>query len=269
LDSNQRQLEAAQLATPEQDRAMVASMQSQIDDANTQVETLSGQMTVLGGLLALYQALDDVDMAAVVEGGISVVGEAMGDLMENVPTIEEGIQVGQEALDELEEHIPLVSEGRSWLTGRIGKFRNSYEAIELALQNALEASGAFLQMLNEWVQNILDWLPFGIGDNAGAVMETVTDFLADIPDAIEGLQNNVAKPLDVWLLEEDGQTQLHRRLIKPIREKTMASAGEAAGKARSLQAAYQGQLANPALAAAERQRVIRETIAEYRQTHQI
>ena len=65
----------AALQTAEQDgRVARDSMTLELDNARN-------QLGILGGLVALYQQLDDVDMGEMVENGLGAVGEKVGELL--------------------------------------------------------------------------------------------------------------------------------------------------------------------------------------------
>ena len=124
-------------------------------------------------------------------------------------------------------------------------------------------------MLSEWFQDILKWLPFGIGDKASTIMEAIARLIGEIPDTIEGMRTRIVAPLDMWLEEEQGETRLQRQIIKPVREKALDQAADAVGQVQTLDSVYQSQLLEPAKSAAKQQQTIRERIVEYRQTYQV
>ncbi|MCI0397678.1 MAG: hypothetical protein L0332_13505 [Chloroflexi bacterium] len=269
LDATQRQLAAVQPAGGSQNNPVADALQLQLDEANAEVGSLSNQIGVFSGLVALYEQLDGVDLAAVVGGGLASVGGVLGGLLDSVPSLTEGIQGGQQALNEFEAEIPLVDNGRRWLGEQLARVSVTYGAVEEALQNAVESIGSFLEMLAQWFQDVLKWLPFGIGDKAARVMDAMTNLLAETPNTISGLQINLVQPLDAWLAKEGDETQLHRRLIKPIREQALARATETIGHVQTVQSTYQAQLVTPAETTISEQQRIRELIAQYRQQNQV
>jgi len=109
LGAVQRQLEASQNLTganPADEAAQI-----QLEEANAQISHLSGQVGVLGGLVALYEQLEGVDLGAAASNGIASVSGALDDLFQNVPSVEEGLLAGQQALAEFEAQVPLVDNG--------------------------------------------------------------------------------------------------------------------------------------------------------------
>lgn len=264
-----QQLEAARSAPALVNNSESEALKLQLEDANSQVGILSGKVSVLGGLLTLYEQLDAIDLAGVVGGGMTSVGGVLGNLMEDIPSVNEGLAAGQQALADFEGEIPLVEGGRRWMDEQIHKISAAHLAIEVGLRNSIEATGTFLQLINEWFQSILKWLPFGIGDTAAGIVESISTLLADLPETLSGFQTQVAQPLDMWLEKEGDQPRLQHRLVKPLREEALNKASMAISKTQTLDSIYQTYLAQPFDAAASQQQAVRNLIIQYRQEHQI
>jgi len=267
LASARGQLELIGRSNDQQYGSQVDAWRLQLDDANSQVASLGGQVTLLAGLVELYEHLDAVDLPTVASEGVATVSTILTGVIEEMPAVAEGIQAGREALDNFEDQIPSLEEGQLWLIEQVDALDGFYAALETALQNSVDVAGTFLQKLDRWFQDILKWLPFGIGDRAATIMNTLTDLLESVPETIEGAQTRVAGPLALWL-ERDGQeTRLHKQLIKPVRIGALDKASRTVSQVEALDSIYQSRLADPVIAAAEQQQLIREQIATYRQNN--
>lgn len=269
LSAAQSQLDLMHQSNSRQDNEALEPWRQQLEEANVQIASLSDEVSLLQGLVKLYEQLDAVDMTAVVGGGLAAVGGVLGELADDVPSVNEGIQAGQEALSEFEGQLPTLKEGRQWLDGRLEGISQSYRAIEQAVQIAVKTTGTFLQQLNEWVQDILKWLPFGIGDKAAQILDAIAQLLTEIPDTLDGIQNQLAQPLDLWLEEEGEEMRVQRRLVKPIRDKALTKASQTINHVQTLQNVYQVQLADPVEVATESQQAIKSQINEYRRSYNL
>lgn len=266
---------AAELAAAER---RLAGLEASNGNASQVNETLQLELTdaqnrvgLLAGLVALYEQLDDLDMSEVVQNGLSAVGETFTELVDRVPTVEEGIAAGQAALDEFEEQLPLVEAGRDWLETHISRLAELYQSAGDVLQTILEATGSFFDKLNLWFADILGWLPFGVGEKATLVMDSLTNLLNETPTTISGLQGNIAQPLDTWLKAENGATEMpiKGRMIKPLREMALDPAGELASQTITAKTTYQTQLADPVATMTQRRQLVQQLITDYRERHQI
>jgi hypothetical protein len=237
-------------------------MVAQLDDANR-------RLTVLGGLVALYQQLDDLDPAEVIENGLTTLGEQVTGLLDNAPGLAAGLEAGQLALADVEAHLPLLENGRQWLAAQAGKVNGFYSEVELRLRNAVERVGDFFEMLSDWFAGLRRWLPFGVGEKAADIMAALTALVAEMPSTISGLDTNIAQPLDVWLQREDGVPALQRRLVKPLREEVIARAQNSVAQSYGVGTAFQESLATPVRNTLDSRRTLREAIVAYRQENQV
>jgi hypothetical protein len=263
----------ADLATAQR---RLADLEAANGSSSQELEALRGQLTesndragLLGGLIALYEQLDEIDLDGVVQNGISSVSQAVDDLLGQVPTLEEGVALGSQALDALEAEIPLVQAGRDWAENRAALLSVYYEDAREILATALDRAGDFLEMLAQWFQDVLKWLPFGMGDRAAQVVEALSSLLQQTPGTAEGLRSYVTQPLYAWVAGEGDDLALRRKLVKPLREQTLTPASEVALKARSTQQTYVTALSQPVQDSALRRQAVRDLIVQYREHYQV
>ncbi len=261
LDQALRDLEAA--------RSGELNARTAHDSLSVELDGARTQLGVLGGLVALYEQLEGADLGGIVENGLGVVGQKVGELLGGVPALTAGLDGGQLALGEIEAHIPLLDSGRQWLGVQAEKMRGFYGEVESWLQRAVDRVGDFLQMLQEWFEGIRRWLPGGAGEKAAGVMGALTTLLAETPSTLAGLDTNIAQPLDVWLQRIDGEPALQRRLLRPMRDEVIARARTTADQANQVGALFEEQLAAPARAALGNRAALRQAIADYRAQNQI
>lgn len=261
LDAAQRRLAALDAANGDTTQVN-ETLQMELASANNRV-------SLLAGLIALYEQLENVDVTDTIDAGLDTFGAVIGELVDDLPQFEDGLVRGAQALDNLEAQIPLVQNGRAWLEQHLTLLSPLYEEAEQVLRTAVETAGNFLQMLNEWFQGLLKWLPFGAGDRAAAVMDALTSLLDETPNTIQGLRRNVADPLDVWLEGEGAETALHNHLVKPLREEALSPAGEVARRVREQKTLYEEQVVEPAKRAVKSKELVREQIEAYRKKYEI
>ncbi|MEZ4519953.1 MAG: hypothetical protein R3C44_25045, partial [Chloroflexota bacterium] len=222
-----------------------ADSQTERETLTLQLDSANQRLTVLGGLVALYQQLDDLDPGEVIENGLTTLGERVGSLLENAPDLAAGIETGQLALADVESHLPLLDNGRQWLAAQADKVDGFYSEVEQLLRDAVERVGDFLEMLADWFEGLRRWLPFGVGEKAGGIMTALTSLIAEMPSTISGLDTNIAQPLDVWLERIDGEPALQRRLVKPLREEVIAHAQTNVARAYEVSTSFNDELATP------------------------
>ena len=256
LDATQTQLSAQNDTSTENGRLQ------------TNLELANARVAVLVGLLALYEQLDAVDTSTVWQDGLTAVSDSLSNLIAETPWLSEGIAAGRLALLDVEAHIPLLQNGRYWLAAQRDKLRGYYEGAKALLETAVSAAGPFLEMLNSWFQDILKWLPFGLGERAGEIMQSLADLLGEMSPTISGLDTNIAQPLAVWLDGNGGDAPLQQNLINPLRANVLDKAEQVVSKAKEVEGVYQGELVQRVETAVASRELIRALIADYRQQNQ-
>ncbi len=266
------QLQAALTAAQQQIEAMQqasSSTTSQTEALTIELDNANNQIGLLAGLIALYEQLDEVDLSVVLQNGMSAISTTITDLIDDLPSLEEGLQVGETALNEFEAQIPLLQNGRSWLTDQSDKLELYFTVIEKLLEKTVDRIGPFFEMLHDWFEEVKKWLPFGLGEKAAEVMQSITALLIETPQTVSGLRINVKEPLDAWLADNTDEIPLQRNLLKPIRNEVLSKAGATTGKAKQIEATYYTQLVEPAETAVNRHHTLRELITNYRTQHSI
>ncbi len=238
------------------------------DGLTLELDDARKRLGVLGGLVALYQQLDDADVGGILENGLGAVGEKIGELVGGTPGLSSGLDMGQLALGQVEAHIPLLDSGRSWLAVQTTKMGGFYGEVEVRLQRAVDQVADFLAMLAVWFEGLRKWLPFGAGEKAADVMSALTTLLAETPVTLSGLDVNLAQPLDVWLQRIDGEPAL-TRLLRPMQDEVISRARTTVDQANTVAAVYESNLAAPARAALGNRQTLRQQIADYRAQNQI
>jgi hypothetical protein len=260
-DQLMRDLSAYQAADGES-RAARDTLALELDDARN-------RLGILGGLVTLYQQLDDADVGGIIENGLGAVGEKIAELVDGTPALSAGLDNGALALGEVEAHIPLLDNGRLWLDAQAAKLRGFYGEVESWLQRAVERVGDLLELLADWFEGIRKWLPFGIGEKAAGVVSALTTLVAETPGTLAGLDTNIAQPLDVWLQRIDGEPALTRRFVRPLRDEVIGRARTTVDQAHTVGAVYEEQLNAPLRAALGNRQTLRQQIADYRAQNQI
>ncbi len=262
LDAANRQLTAGQQHD--------ASTLNAHEAIQVELATANERVSLLAGLLALYEQLEGVDLDAALQDGMTAVSTAVTDMLTDIPTLEESLAAGTLALAEVENHLPVLANGQAWLQAHLGKLDGYFRHLEGLLIEAVEAAGPFLQMINDWFAGVKKWLPFGIGEKAATIMQSVTTLLMETPGTITGLNTNIAQPLDVWLARDaQNEMALTHTLVKPLRDDVMVKTGDTLAKARGVQSVYTTQLQQPVHTAVAQKQILRNLITDYRQQHQV
>lgn len=247
------------------------SAQPTQDVLRMELTTTQEQVTILAGLVALYEELENVNLSQTVNTGMANLEELWTNLSDELPNLANGIQLGQEAIDEIEAHLPSLEDGRVWLEAQINEATERYGQLELVLQNIVDATNPVLEMLTDWFEELLDWLPFNMGQKALEVMATLKGIVSHMPPMLSGLQTTISNPLDRWLVREDetAPMALQKTVTMPLKEQLLDSAGRVATQTQTLKETYGLQIEEPVQTAVSQTNLIKTLIAQYREQHQL
>jgi hypothetical protein len=269
LRAAEGKLEVAEMYKNGRETDITNAFQAQLENSADQNINLAEEVTLLSGLVALYEQLEAIDLESVLDSGIITVEETFDDLLLQVPMVQEGLASGREALIGLESQIPSLESGRLWLVGQFDILGTHLDDLEMTLKAAIKTAGPILHQLGQWFEDILKWLPFGIGDKAGSTMDSLSQVLQDILQTKEDLPDQIAGPLANLLDKEGDKTAIERNLINPLREDLINPTAQAMEQTRSLGAMFKADLVAPFTSVVEERNTIIALIADYRQSQQI
>lgn len=273
LNAENARLQAALETAQSQLTALqTGSQTTTLEAENLRVELAAAneQLSILGGLLALYEELESVSLEEVVTEGVTAVSEELTTLLDQIPTFQEGIAMSRAALDAFEEKIPLLENGRDWLAAQITKMETFMANIEQFVQDAAEKAGPFIEMFVEWMEKVLRWLPFGLGEKSANILNATVALLTETPATLSGLQVNISEPMAQLLGPTDQpEASVRSQLVQPVRDNMLAKAEKVIALSQNVGATYHEKVSEPAETAVARRQAIQQLIATYRQQHQI
>lgn len=240
-----------------------AKMQIDLDDS-------LGQISVLGGLVALYEQLDEVDVTDFVQDGLSQVGATISGIVDDIPSVQEGLVAGRAALDNLENEIPLVEGGRIWLLANVVRIQGLFATVMTMLAVAVDSAEPLIDMMAAWATRVLRWLPFGFGERSADLIDAMTALLDAMPETVDGATVNVAQPLELWLGKADEpDIPLMSKIVVPMRDGVLSSAENHLTKTSGLRQQYSAKLQEPIKLAQENRNRVRASIEAYREQNAI
>ena len=247
-----------------------ADSQQQRAQLQTDLDSATGKMGVMAGLLTLYEKLELDELPQLVTGGLAQMGSAVTSLLDGGPALTQSVEVSKSALNQFEQEIPVVYVGRNWLANHLMTLSSAHQGVESAVAAAVEVTGSFLDLLVTWFESVIKWLPFGLGEKSRQIMHAMRDLFSQTPVTVAGSNANLFEPLKIWFGSvDDDDVPLVRNLVAPLKEQLIQSAELTLAQLPTLQTTFQTELSNPTTnALAQRQALVSE-IQAYRQEHQL
>lgn len=239
------------------------TLRMELDGANTQIG-------VLGGLVALYEQLDNGDVGDFISNGMQEMAANIGEVVDDIPTVQETLSAGRQLLLNLESEVPLIDGARLWLLGHVTRVGIAYAMVNQMLLNIVDSASDVLGMMSEWTDKLLNWLPFGLGERTSNVIAALSDLLDVTPETTTGLVTNVADPLEMWLGSADEEaTPLVDNVIAPLKGGVLGSAENHLTRTATLRQSYQSKVRDPFNVAIDNRNRIRASIDAYKVQHSL
>jgi hypothetical protein len=248
--------------------ATLGMRQGEVDGLRNELDGTTTQLGVLGGLIALYQQLDSMDVGDYVSSGMQEMAANLGAVVDDIPTVQETLATGRQLLQNLESEVPLVDGARLWLLGHVSRVSIAYASARQMLLTISEGASDILGMMADWTEKLLKWLPFGLGENTANLIDALANLLDVTPETTEGLIANVANPMELWLGRADeAATPLVDHVIVPLKNGVLISAENHLNRTATLRQDFQQKVRDPFAVASDNRDRIRASIDAYKVQH--
>jgi hypothetical protein len=253
LSALQKQVD---LLTSERDqlRKQVQALGGQVQDANGQIDQLKGKNGDLSSLIDLYKQLDVIDLDTLILSSLTALGVPILAIDTVRTALKTGTALAVRVLQGIEDQIPLVGAGLDWLDKQVLTLTAGYRALQTALE-ITEDSGV-AKRISDFISQVLDMLPFGVGQNVKVALQAVGNVMAQLPELLNNVRVMVIQPARAWV--GTGKAGgLYDSLLRPMREQVLAPAQQIVANAENLNTVYNKQVAQPVQTALDQRAKVR------------
>jgi hypothetical protein len=252
------QNQVAQLTTERDNlRQQVANLGGQVRDANGQIIDLKAKNDNFLGLIDLYKQLEGIGVDQVINAALASLGTTLLAIDTVKIALNGGIALTARVLQGVEDQLPLISAGIAWLEEQVSKLMIGIRAFQTAM--AVSTNTPTTKAISDFMSQLLDMLPFGVGQNIKAGLQALGDVLNHLPELLSNVSVMVLEPLRVWI-GSNGQGGLRDSLLRPLREQLLAPAQQIVANAENLNTVYNTQVAQPVQNALDQRAKIRGEI---------
>ena len=124
----------------------------------------------------------------------------------------------------------------------------------------MEPVAPIAQQIGDFIGQILDLLPFGVGDQIRRGLEAIALILTHIPELIASINPVLITPLRQWVSPEEGKG-LVAEVVTPINQNLLTPAQGMVTDTAALADTYHQQIADPVQFALDSRAAIRGQIA--------
>jgi hypothetical protein len=233
-------------------------------ELEAQLASTEGRVGVLGGLLALYSQLDELELDDVVEGGLDELGFWIDQALSHVPILRRGLTTADRLLGQLEASLPSIGDGIGWLQGIVNRLADALQVMEDSLEETVEPLQPLAAKLADFVTKILGWVPFGVGKRVQRGLEGILGVLTHVPELVRSMDGLVLAPLGDWFSGNDEQPAIQSGLIEPVKEDALRPAERLATDVEVVDKQLTEKLADPVRARLRARKPVLDEIGRYR-----
>jgi len=191
----------------------------------------------------------------------------LGAVEAGVKVLKSGLEWAEQALLSLAEALPTAQESLSWLEAQVAALSSGIEKLEAALGRALDKAtdNPVAEALEEFINKVLDSLPFGLGDKFRDALEGFVALMTGVDELVVGINTRLLEPLhEKWFSGEEGKG-LTGTFVAPLVEHVLDPLEAHLANVAELADTWQNKLQAPAQQALAERARIRQEIAHYKQ----
>ncbi len=156
---------------------------------------------------------------------------------------------------------PAIANGLLWLENQVAALSMLLQQLENALRDVFSPVEPITTQIGNFIGQIIDMLPFGVGQHIRAGLEAVALILTHIPELVASINPMFLTPLRQWV-SPDGDKGLVPEVVRPISANLVNPAQQVVDSASALETAYNDQLKTPVEQALAARAQIRSMIAD-------
>jgi hypothetical protein len=245
----------------------LAAYRTRTADLEAQLSSTESRVGVLGGLLALYSQLDELELDEVVEGGLDELGFWIDQALSHVPVLRRGLATADKLLGQLEASLPSIEDGIGWLQGIVNRLADALQVMEDSLEETVEPLQPLAAKLADFVARILGWLPFGVGKRVQRGLDGILGVLTHVPELVRSTDSLLLAPLSDWFSRDGEQPAIESALIGPVKADALGPAERLATDVEVVDKQLTEKLADPVRAQLSARKPVREEIGQYREQY--
>jgi hypothetical protein len=179
-----------------------------------------------------------------------------------------GINLITAMLDRFEAAAPKILAGIQAAEELIQMANRQMKQLEDLLGAVLQEAAPFTEAVDLFVQTILDYMPFGIGERIRRAVQAMGEVLGFLPATVRLVNEHLLSPLRIWFPQES-EDGVRTALFEPTRTQVLAPARSLLNGVVHLAEQWEEEFAQPVEEAVAQHQAIRQQISDYKRQHHL
>lgn len=215
-------------------------------------------------LLDLYEMMDRVGLDRLLASALVALGFSLEALKVGASALRSAVDFVAGALDRFEAAVPDILAGIQAVEALLDNVQGSMDRLETMLNTILDEAAPFTQAVDRFVDRVLDYLPFGIGDRIREAVEIMGSLIGFLPSALGVFRNQLLSPMRTWF-PSDNADDMRAVLFTPARAELLDPVRRYLDDVIDFAERWDDELARPVQEALAQREEVRSQIAAYKQ----
>jgi hypothetical protein len=241
-----------------------------LNDPENRVER--GQVAALQTLLTLYEMMDRVGLDRLIISAILAIGFSVEGLRGGATALRAGLNLISSLLDRFEAAAPRIIAGIQAAEEVVQTVNRQMQRLEDLMGAVLQETAPFTEAVDQFVQTLLGYLPFGIGDRIRNTIQGMGEVVGFLPATARLLGEQLLVPMRAWFPKEgegDNDGDVRTALFTPTRTQVLDPARNMLDHIVNFAEQWNAELAQPLEKAVAQRHAVRLQIADYKREHSI
>lgn len=218
----------------------------------------------LKGLIQLYEALEAIGIDAVVATAIGGLELTIKGLKDGVLSLRQAVEMADSLLQKVELSMPSLRAGLSVAEGFVSLLGGQLKLMQSALYEVTGKLSPVSDALGAFLSDLIAKIPLGVGDRILEANRRIGQLVGGLPEALEGINQQLLVPLRAGWLSDDESMNLNGRLLAPLRKSLLQPLLKHLDDLAGFLTDVENKLFAPAKSAISERAKVRDQIARYR-----
>lgn len=222
------------------------------------------EISHLRTILSLYEMMDEVGLDRLIATALTALGFAIDGLRLGATALRGAVDFIAGMLDRVEAAVPQILAGIEATESFVATIDRHIGELEQLIGEVLQEASPLTQAIDSFVQELLSYLPFGIGDRIRRTTQEMAALIGLLPAGVGSLRANLFAPMRAWFPAEDG-ADLRAQLFAPVRADLIEPTRTLLDDLVQFVDRWDSELAGPVQAALDQRAEVRNQIVAYQQ----